>query len=261
QQDVLQADVELAKLESRHIELQQNERVAIARINTLLHRVPDHPLPPTPPLLATSDVIPAAEQLRQTALAQRPDLAAQAARIQAEQASVALACKEYYPDFEFMGRYDQFWTDVEQRPQVGMNVNVPLNQTRRKAAVREAMFRLSKMQAEYDQQVDNIGHDVEAGLARLDGSRQTVALYATRILPASRANVESANSGYVAGTVDFLRLIQAQRELIELQEKHQAAIADYHRRRAELERVIGVPIGELSPSAERLPAMLRIPAE
>ena len=64
-----------------------------------------------------------------------------------------------------MGRYDQFWTDVEQRPQVGMNVNMPLNQSRRNAAVREATFRLSKMQAEYEQQVDNIRHDVEAGLA------------------------------------------------------------------------------------------------
>jgi outer membrane protein TolC len=265
QQDVLQADVELAKLESRHIELRQEERLAIARINTLLHRVPDHTLPKSPPLLATTGAIPAAQELQDAALAQRPDLAAQAARIQAEQASVALACKEYYPDFEFMGRYDQFWTDVEQRPQVGMNVNVPLNQTRRKAAVREAMFRLSRMQAEYDQQVDNIRHDVEAGLARLEGSHQTVSLYESRILPAATANVESANAGYVAGTVDFLRLIEAQRELIELQEKHQIALADYQRRRAELERVVGAPLSDLAapavPPADLRPEALRLPSE
>lgn len=242
QQDVLQAEVELAKLESRRIELDQTERVTIARINTLLHRIPDFPLPRPPAILATIDVIPSARQLREVALQQRPDLAAQVARIQAEQASLALACKEFYPDFEFMGRYDQFWTDVEQRPQVGMNVNVPLNLSRRNAAVREATFRLSKLQAEYEQQVDNILHDVQAGLARLDGSRQKVALYTDRILPAARANVESANSGYVAGTVDFVRLIEAQRELIELQEKHQEAITECHRRRAELERVVGASI-------------------
>lgn len=240
QQDVLQAEVELAKLESRQIELDQNERVTLARINTLLHRLPDHPLPRPPAALPADDSLPAAEALRQIAIEHRPDLAAQANRIQAEQSSIALACKEYYPDFEFMGRYDQFWTDVEQRPQVGMNVNVPLNQTRRHAAVREAMFRLNRMQAEYRQQVDSIRQDVETGLARLDGSRRTVALYTDRILPKARENVESANAGYVAGTVDFLRLIEAQRELIELQEKHQSAIADYHRRRAELERAVGI---------------------
>lgn len=242
QQDVLQADVELAKLESRRIELEQNQRVAIARINTLLHRLPDHRLPPPPAMLEAAERIASGERLRDIAIAQRPELAAQGARIEAEQAQVALACKEFFPDFEFMGRYDQFWTDVEQRPQIGMNVNVPLNQTRRKAAVREAMFRLNKMQAEYQQQVDDIRHDVEAGLARLEGSRRTVALYVERILPAARANVESASAGYVAGAVDFLRLVEAQREVIELQEKHQEAIAAYHRRLAELERVVGSSI-------------------
>ena len=42
----------------------------------------------------------------------------------AEQNAVALACKEFYPDFEFMGRYDAFWTDRVQRGQVGMNMNI-----------------------------------------------------------------------------------------------------------------------------------------
>lgn len=46
QQDVLQADVELASLESRRTELARDGEVAMARINTLLHRGPDHPVPP-----------------------------------------------------------------------------------------------------------------------------------------------------------------------------------------------------------------------
>jgi outer membrane protein TolC len=55
--------------------------------------------------------------------------------------------------------------------------------------------------------------------------------------------VESAN-GYAGGKVDFLRLIEAQRELIELQEKQQEAVTEYFRRRAELERAVGMPIDE-----------------
>jgi outer membrane protein TolC len=241
QQDVLQADVEIAKLESRRIELQQNQRVAVARINMLLHRAPDFHLPRPPAALAIGGNPYSVESLQQLAL-ERPELAAQASRIQAEQAAVELACKEFYPDFELMGRYDQFWTDREQRPQIGLNVNIPLNQSRRQAAVREATFRLRKMQAEYEQQIDSIRHDVEAGFARLDGSRKMALLYDQKILPAARKNVESANAGYAAGKVDFLRLIQAQRELIELQEKQQEAVAEYFRRRAELERAVGMPI-------------------
>jgi outer membrane protein TolC len=244
QQDVLQAEVELGLLRSRRIELKQDEKVAVARINTLLHREPQLPLPPPPKDLEVSDELPNVDSLRQMALEQRPDLAAQASRIAAEQANVALAIKEFYPDFEFTGRYDQFWTPVEQRPQVGMYFNIPLNQSRRKAAVCEAMFRVNKMQAQYDARVDSIRNEVQAAHARLEGSLETVHLYVETILPNAQANVESANAGYIATKVDFLRLVEAERQLIELQEKHQDAVAEYHRRRAELERVVGTQISE-----------------
>jgi outer membrane protein TolC len=250
QQDVLQADVELATLKSRRIELEQNEQVAVARINTLLHREPQLSLPPPPQRLEVSDTLPDVEALRQAAVQQRPDLTAQAARIQAEQVAVALACKEFYPDFEFMGRYDQFWTDVVQRAQVGMYVNIPLNQSRRHAAVREAMFRVNKLQAEYDSQADSVRNEVQAGFARLEGSRKTVRLYAETILPTAGANVASAYAGYEATKLDFLRLIEAEQQLIELQEKYQEAVAEYHRRHAELERAVGAPIsGASDPGA------------
>jgi outer membrane protein TolC len=182
------------------------------------------------------------DYLRQVAVDERPDLAAQAARIRSEQAALELACKEYYPDLELMGRYDAFWTDHAQRGQVGMYMNIPLNQNRRSAAVREATYRLQKMQHEYNQAADNIRNDVQAAFARLDASRRQVQLYGDKIVPVAEQSVESANSGYVAGTVDFLRLIEAQRELLDLQEKQQEAIADFRRREAELERVVGAPI-------------------
>src|SRR5690606_780907 len=61
QQDVLQAELERARVDNRLLDLRR-ERVALqARINALLHRAPDEPLPPAaaitlrepPPPLAT----------------------------------------------------------------------------------------------------------------------------------------------------------------------------------------------------------------
>jgi outer membrane protein TolC len=239
QQDVLQADVELARLEQRRIEIDQARHVAIARINTLLHREPQLWLPPPPQRFEISDELPEVGALREQAIEKRPDLAAQAARINAEKNELALACKEFYPDFELMGRYDTFWTDPAQRGQVGMNMNVPLNQNRRNAAVREAMFRVNKMEAEYDQQVDMVRNEVQTAFARLQASRRSLDLFSEKLLPATNDNVAAANSGYTAGTLDFLRLIQAQREFIDLNEKHQQAIVEYYRNRAELDRVVG----------------------
>jgi outer membrane protein TolC len=64
-------------------------------------------------------------------------------------------------------------------------------------------------------------------------------LYESKILPAAQENVAAARAGYEAGTVDFLRLVEAQRQIIELREKHQMAITEFHRRTAELERAVG----------------------
>ena len=199
---ILQADVELAQLEQRKIELDQEREIAIARINTLLHRRPDHPLPPPPQALAQVADVPTASALRTFAVDQRPELQALAARIQAEQTAVELACKEFLPDFEFMGRYDRFWTDKEQRGQVGMNVNMPLNQSRRHAAMQEPMFQVRKMQAELEQATNNIRNDVQMAYARVQAGIRTVKVYDTKILPVASQNLSAARNGYTAGTVD-----------------------------------------------------------
>jgi outer membrane protein TolC len=159
--------------------------------------------------------------------------------VQAEQSAAALACKEFFPDFEIMGRYDRFWLDREQQPQIGLNMNMPLNQSKRHAAVQEALWRSHKMQAEYDQTADTIRGEVQSAYARVQGSRRKIEVFESKVLPAAQDNLRAAQSGYEAGTVDFLRLIEAQRQLIDLREKYQMAVADFHRRAAELSRAVG----------------------
>jgi outer membrane protein TolC len=81
QQDVLQADVELADLDRRQIELERTLNVARARINTLMHRLPDGSLPSAPAQLAVEIEPASPEVMRCVALQRRPDLASVAARI------------------------------------------------------------------------------------------------------------------------------------------------------------------------------------
>ncbi|WP_197453827.1 TolC family protein [Caulifigura coniformis] len=260
QQDVLQTDVELAQLERRRIELQREQQIAAAKINTLLHRPPETALPPAPMRLDADRAVLSATALHQIAVRCRPDLTAMSARIQSERTAIELACKEFYPDFEVMARYDAFWQEKPLRPMVGMNVNIPLNQSRRHAAVNEATFRLNKMCAEYSAAVDATRNDVQATWEKLDASRQVVALYEQSILKTAESNIESAEAGYVAGTVDFLRLVEAQRQLIDLREQYHEAVTEYRSRLAELERLVAQPILEThgpvpaaSPSAPDAP--------
>lgn len=242
QQDVLQADVELADLATRSAELTRDQQVAQARINTLLHRAADYPLPPPPKDVSLPDGLPAVEDLQQTACRARPDLYAQYFRIQAEESNLALACKEYYPDLNLAARYDGFMPQ-DMRPQVGMDINIPIRYARRSAAVREASDRIAQRRAEYQNLLDQVRFEVQSSFTRVVQAAEVARLYRDKTLPASERSLQSAQANYTTGTLDFLRLLDAERQLNDQRERYYAAIAEYHQRLAELERAVGEPVG------------------
>src|SRR6266849_182895 len=160
EQDMLQADVEIGKEEDRRLELEQMRQIAVARINTLMHLSPDNPLPPPPKELHVTDKLPDAPMLRERALARRPDLQAMADRIAAEEASLDLARKEYYPDFEPFFMYDRFMGNVTDNrdlaTMVGVRMNLPVYRGRREGAVAEAEARLVQRKAELARLMDQV---------------------------------------------------------------------------------------------------------
>ncbi len=255
QQDILQAKLELNDLQRRKLELQRMDRIAIARINTLLHRPPDAPLPPPPAELSTTtaEVAPSAT-MQEIAAGRRPDLIALGARLRAEQAAAALAEQDYYPDLTVVGRYDGFWQHADRplAPLVGVNLNVPLDNDRRRAAVREAESRVAQRRAEFEAKLDEVHNDVETAYQQLVESRRALDLYEKSILPVAEQNLESAKANYGATKIDFLRAIEADRQLIALREKRQQALVDYHRALAAYERASGGPLPRPN-AAEQIP--------
>jgi outer membrane protein TolC len=218
--------------------LAQNEQIALARINTLLHRAANHPLPPPPAQAPLPEPLPTVDDLQQAALRSRPDLFAQQARIRTERANLALACKEYYPDVNLVAKYDGFMPEV-MRPQVGLDINVPVRYARRSAAMREASDRLQQRCAEYQELLDQTRYEVQSAFDRTTQSEQVIRLFEEKILPAAQRSLDSALANYTSGNLDFLRLLDAQRQLNAQREMYYQAIAEYHRRVAALARVVG----------------------
>jgi outer membrane protein TolC len=239
QQDVLEADVELAEIERRQFELSRMDTVAVARINTLLHRAADHLLPPPPSRPPAAP--PSIAWLQQFAAERRPDLASIGAQLRAELAAVDLAQRDYYPDLDVVARYDAFWqgTDKQLAPMVGVNMNVPLDNARRQAAIREASARVEQRRWEYESRLDEIHSEVQTAYAQLIETDKVLAVYRQTILPAARQYADSAQGNYTANTLDFLHLIDAQRRLIGVREQYEGALAERERRWAELQRAAG----------------------
>ena len=242
QQDILQADVEIARQQERQLQLRRIRQVTIARINSLVHLSPDQSLPRPPKQLPMVPTVVEVQRLRATALTRRPDVQALGNRLTADKATLALACKAFRPDFEVMASYDAFWQEPPLRTMVGVGMNLPVQRTRRHAAVAEAQARIAQRQAELDRLTDTVSFQVQEAYEQMRESEQMISLYEKVIPKAAEANVKEAISAYATGKVAFLSVIEAQRTLIGLRDRYYESVADYFRRRAMLERAIGEPL-------------------
>jgi outer membrane protein TolC len=253
QQDVLQADVEIGRQQKRSLTLERLRLVAVARINTLLNRDPDVPLPPPPKKIDVLNGLPEAPQLRSAALARRPDLRALTNRIQAEQAALALAYKEYCPDFDLMAAYDGFWVEPGLRTQLALRLNLPVRLARRDAAVWEAKAKIAERRAELDRQVNRVNYEINQAYAEVNENKSAARLYEQKVVPAAELNVKSAQAAYQTGKIPFLTLVEAERDVIRLKDEYYEFVAEYYRRLATLERVAGGSL-DLADAAHVNPA-------
>lgn len=260
QQDALQAEVAIARQREQLITLERQRKVARARLNTLVHLPPDNPLPPPPRQLATLPPLPPAAELLARAAERRPDVQALRQRVAADEAAVALAVKEYKPDFELMAAYDAWWQSPEQalRPMIGVRSNLPIRFSRRGGAVDEAQSRLAQRRAELARLIDRVHFEIQEAYEQAAESERVLALYRATTLPAARRNVTLAVSEYAVNRVPFLNLIEAQRNLVELRERYLETSTELVRRRAALERAVGGP-GLVAAPPEAHPAPGRLP--
>lgn len=243
-QDALQADVEIGRRQERRLMLERVHEVAVARLNTLMHLPPDTPLPPPPRQLSVNDGLPDVTALRGAALSQRPDLRALASRVAAAQAAEALARREFYPDSEVMVAYDGFW-QAFQRPldwQVGVRMNLPVQRSRRHAALEEARARLAQHRAELAHLADQVQFEVQQAHALVRESARAIQLYERQLLGQADRSVQAARRSYEAGQVPAVSVIEAERTRLVLRDRYYESVANYFRRLATLERVTGGPL-------------------
>lgn len=247
QQDPLQAEVELAHLEHRTIELLTQKRVTEARLNALLHRAPNAPLPPPPgtlPLAArwepsTELGEEAAARLEDLAVAKHPDVAAARAEILAREADVELAAFEAYPEFGVMTSYNSMWGDDAHRWMVGFDLNLPIWRDRIDAARSEARARLLQAESGRRAVEDEVRSTVRQIFEALREAHHVLDLYRSRLLPAARDQVRAASAGLETGMNSFVALIGAEKNLRDVELGYETSIATVDRRLAELARAVG----------------------
>lgn len=241
QSDVLRASVEVARMDADITRMAAMREAMAARLNGLLDRPADTPVP-SPVLGPLPEGVPPADTLREWAEAYRPAVTRGRVGVERARSTLALARRELWPDltvgFQYGQRSGAMGTERMGSAMVGFSV--PVFASRRQLRMRDeaaAMERaaradLTDLRAEVRARIGEL-------LAELERSRTLVALYRREVLPQARANVESAFSAYRVGLVDFLTLVDAQMTVNRYEGELYALLAEYGQGVAELEMTVG----------------------
>jgi outer membrane protein TolC len=135
--------------------------------------------------------------------------------------------------------WDGFWQERQLRPSVGVEIDLPIQIARRRAALAEARADLAGAASERAALEDEVRLEVETAAERLSEAHHLLEIVADRVLPAARDRALAARAGFTAGRNDFDALIEAERSLRDAELEHEQALADLFRRHAELSRATG----------------------
>ena len=242
QQDLLDAEVERQHGAHALLDVEAELPQLRARLNAVIGRAADAPLPP-PAALPAPRPLPADDAaLLAAGTRANPELAALAHDAAGRDDALDLARQQFFPDINpFAG----FQGSMEQA--VGAAITLPTKIPQILAGIREARANLRSSEALARQGgLDRDAAFVAALLALRSAERQ-VALLEEHVVPSADAAANAAARSYAAGAGDLMTMIAAQRTLLELR----LAIAETRiareRRVAEIEELAGV-------DAERLAA-------
>lgn len=243
QQDVLQAQVSVARMTEDITVMEQNRVAMAARLNALLGQEATEPIGAVelPPV---GEELPSADDLFAAAAEHRPALKAADERTQAADAAYRAARRTIYPDLTVTLGYGQR-PEFEDLATVMVGFSLPVFAGSRQLPLRREMQANTAMA---EARALDLQNETFARLAELraaaERARKLSSLYTTSVIPQAEAAVEAALSAYRVGSVDFQTLVENQLTVNRYAIQQVKLLADYHTAVAETRALIGNDLEE-----------------
>jgi outer membrane protein TolC len=251
--DVIKAQVELGKLEDRLQTLQEMVGPAIARLRAVV-ALPDAMQFPAPRSISVREVELERDSVLSHSLAHNPDLMALDHLIERERAEVRLAGKSSWPGLMLgMDYIDTSPAAVPGVPESGkdavmvsVGLSLPIWFGANAARRGEAKAGLLGAEHNYADARNRLVAVVERTLFQHDDALRKMRLYRDGLIPKAEQSLNANYTAYQAGELDFLNVLDSQRELLEFQLLFERSQSDLAVRRAELEMIMGreLPVPE-----------------
>ena len=233
QPDVLRAQVEVVRIERLLVEQEAEAEIRVAQLNQLLDRPAGTPLA-TGARLALSPIDEGLDQTLQRLEALSPEMKSAALGVARSELGIALAQKEFKPDFLVQGGYmnrgglDPMWV-------AGLGISVPLYRERLKSGLAEAQADSRSNERLLDWVRLMLRFRTEERLAQLEAMERIAVLYAGGVIPQDRLSVDATMSSYQTGQTPFVSVLETLATLYNDLATHLQILANYEKIRASLE--------------------------
>jgi outer membrane protein TolC len=250
QADVLRSQVEISMLLQKLTTLEQQRATAQARLNALMGRDTDTPLPPAADISGPSSLSYSLDELYKLARENDPEYQRMQKMIERNQLAVNLAQKDYLPDLTVGYMY-------QQRPAMSdmhgltFTVNIPVfYKTKQREEVRQATEEELSSTKARDNRQNELYFDLKQNYLAAKASETLLKLYSQGVVPQSSLALESSMSSYQVGNVDFLTVVGNFTTVLNYETDYYRELANYQAALARMEALTGADL----TNAQALPA-------
>jgi cobalt-zinc-cadmium efflux system outer membrane protein len=243
--------VELARSEGTRIESAKTMLQSQARLWTLLGLA--NGIRPDIAGKLESDIVmakPLAE-LKQSALANRPDLKALGAEKSRGEADILLARAESVPNLTagLVLRRDTTSMEIggatgkDTAYTIGVKLSMPIPVfDRNQAAIQEATAKRNSSESRLSAAVSGVEREVETAYAMLQNTAAVLSLYRADIIPQLEENLKLTQEAWRLGEVGILAVIQEQKKFFEVNDGYLTALHDRQTALVKLESAIAAEL-------------------
>lgn len=240
QQEVLRAQLQHTKILQEITMNKREEGQLEAEIKQLLNREQNSPDIVAEPLTPrTLSYTPA--QLLQIALQQNPDISSQQAMLKQSESQVALAQKEFRPDFNLQYMYQN--TDRKFRDYYMLTFGITLpNRGRHRAELAESREKQEQARQNLQAEIQRQTAEIQNQIVLVQTSAEQLKIYKEGLIPQAAATFRSALAAYQANRQDFQTLLSSFLDVLDLDLQYQKELADHESALARIEALTGVTL-------------------
>jgi len=238
QQEVLKAQLQHTKILQEITMSRRDEGQLQAQLKQLVDRSQDSADIVAEPLTERAFLY-SSTQLFQLAREQNSNVRVQQSMLSQAQTQVALAHKEFRPDFTVQYMYQNTDRKFRDYYQFTFGVTLP-NRGRRRAELAEAQEKQEKATQELQAEMQRQMAEIQQQFVAVETSSEQLKIYKEGLIPQAAATFRSALAAYQANRQDFETLLSSFLDALDLDLHYQRELAEHETALARIEALTGV---------------------